>query len=909
MLTKTSVFDANYFRYILKKVFPYSLVMALVLVLSSFLFYNFGSPTHITNSVMYYDPMAIGATANVFMYIIPIALSVGMFGFLHKKNSTDFIFGAPVRRSALFSTNVIAAFIIIAVTLLLNFGFVALIIECFQGNVAYVAPQNYILMYFYNLAGYMLVYIVASLAATLTGTAISQILLTIVITLLPAYLLCFVQLPFVIQYSGGFECIDYAMSLNSIVLMPDVASAPLTMIFMEYIGSAVSKFYGQVAYFTNIRTICFTILLAAIYFIVGIYLFKRYRSENSGKAFINKGVNIFTLSGMFTPIMLIVFFILADGIGYDDMLGEALFYVFLVFIWVAFVVVTLIFNKGFSGFGKQMKLFFTLLITTCVVSGIFNFMGESSVKHFSFKNEDVKSITLYMEPINTAPAHGQNVKETYKKVTIKDPEMLGLLKRGNQSETYFFEFVCENGKKLTLRAGLSDSFLNALYDYIDSNENVKKSLFSFTGAKKILGSALTFKSQLQESKTSIPFTDKKEMIRVIAAKELEYLDTPIREIYMQNNYVDYTYSYLKNGAIEYYYEDYSGNYELLRDNSITLSLSALRYYNGQYYTSTYNIDYDSDFFLNFAEDAHKEMSDLLDDIENYEESFEASVAGAFELDDEKYIDIEGFIEALPSVMREEFIETIRKAIDEPLIPENTIGIYIANHYRKNIVFLNIDRDITPLIEKYFDSVTSILSVSQNHLKMAVGALIDGTEGVCSGFFSYESFESTPHEIAALLKENEDDIVKILTQKVTDKTIKNEYYFLQMTTDPYDTYAFTVNIPITTEILRTICPRFDYFDTKTDFLDHNNIESVTYDNGGTKITDREDIEYLTSLLKFHYFYDEIQDMRNTEDSYYYDYKFESYYSYYDLKFTTKDGQIEVAQIPETGRVREILHGDR
>ena len=907
MLTKTSVFDARYFRYIVKKMFPYSLVMALALILSSFVTYNFSSGNYVANSIRYYDPVMVGATANVFMYIIPIALSVGMFGFLHKKNSIDFIFGAPVKRSALFLTNVIAAFVIITITLLLNFGFVALVIECFKGNVVYVAPQNYILMFFYNLAGYMLVYAVASLAATLTGTAFSQILLTFVITLLPAYLLCFVQLPFVIQYSGGFESIEYAMSLDSVVLMPDIASAPLTTIFMGFADNAIKNFYGGFAYFTNIRAICFTVLLTAIYCIFGVYLFKRYRAENSGRAFINKGINIFSFSGMFAPVMLIIFFAFAEDIGYDDMLGEELFYIFIVFMWVAFVVVSLIFNKGFSGFGKQMKIFFTLLITTCVVSGIFNVIGDNTVKYFRFKDEEVKSITLYMQPINAAPTQGQNVKETYKKVTIKDQEMIKLLKRGNQAETYYFDVVCEDGKKLTLRAGLSDLFLNELYDYIDSNESVKKTLFSFTGAKRIIGSTLTFKSQLQESKLSVAFTDKKEMTRVIAAKELEYLDTPIREIYLANNYVDYTYSYISNGAIEYYYEEYS-DYEPLRDNSITLALTALRYYNGQYYTSTYNIDYDSEFFLNFASDAHSETEDLLNDIEDYEEPFQASVAGAFELNDEKYVNIQGIVEALPSIMREDFIETIRKAIKEPLIPENTIGIYLNNQYQKKIVFLNIERDLKPLIEKYFDRATSALNVSQPYLYMAVGALIDSTESVNSGLFSSDSFALSPKEIAALLKENEEEIVSLITKTVTDETIKNEYYFLHLTSDTYDDYAFTVNIPITAEMLQTICPRFDYFETKAHFLDHNNIASVEYDNEGKKITDRDDIEYLTSLMKFHYFYDEIQDMRSTEN-YWYDYKYEMHYSYLDLKFITNDGQIEVAQIPETGRLREILFGDR
>ena len=63
------------------------------------------------------------------------------------------------------------------------------------------------------------------------------------------------------------------------------------------------------------------------------------------------------------------------------------------------------------------------------------------------------------------------------------------------------------------------------------------------------------------------------------------------------------------------------------------------------------------------------------------------------------------------------------------------------------------------------------------------------------------------------------------------------------------------------------------------------------------------------MKYHYFLAEIHDMQNTEESYYYDYKYENYYSYYDMRFVGKDGQIEFAQIPETDRVTQIIKGTK
>ena len=909
MLTKTSVFDVKYFRYVLKRMFPYSLVMALVLILSSFLMYGFGDGQYLLNGLMYYDPQMIGLTANIGMYIIPIALSIGMFGFLHKKNSTDFIFGAPVKRTPLFITSIIAAFIIIAATLLLNFLFVALMIEGFTGNIAIVAPQNYVLMYFYNLAGYMLVFVIASFAATLTGTALSQLLITFVVLLLPAYIICYLQLPFVTQYSGGYNNIEYIMPLNTIALLPDIASAPLTMIFMEASGSHIANYFGTLAYFANIRTICFTILLTVVYAVAGVYLFKRYKSENSGRAFINKGVNIFAYSGVFAPIMLIVFYVFAEGLGYDDMIGDVLFYIFVIFVWVAFVIASLIFNKGFSGFGKQMKLFFTLLITTCIVSGLLYVIGDNSVKTFNFRDEEVKEITVYLEPINTGPVDNQNVKGTFKKVKINDPDLLSLLSRGDSGRTFFFDVVTEKGKKLTLRSGLSELFINEMYNYIDEHEDIKKSLFSYSGAKNIVGATLTFKSEISGTYSSSYIDNMKEIKRMVAAKELEYLDIPTRDLYMSNlNSGVYSYSYY-NGGIQAYYEEGGNMYLPVSENSLTLTLSALRYDNGQYFISHYTMDYDSEFFTNYANDIHKTTEKLIRDIDSYSDSFEASLAGAFDLDDEQYLNLSGIIESLPNVMREEFIEAIRQAIKEPIIPENTVGIYISTDMKQSIIFMNIDRDLKPLIEKYFDKASTAIRTSRKGIKMALGALIDGTESLCTGFFSNEVFAVTPEELADLIIENEDTVRKLLTDELSAEELADEYYFVHLSSDPYYAYDMRITMPITAEMLQQICPRFDYFESEAYFLDPENIDHIFYENNGKEIRDRDEIEYLTSLLKYHYFLAEIHDMQNTEDSYYYDYKYENYYAYYDMRFVGKDGQIEFAQIPETDHVTQIIKGTK
>ena len=85
-----------------------------------------------------------------------------------------------------------------------------------------------------------------------------------------------------------------------------------------------------------------------------------------------------------------------------------------------------------------------------------------------------------------------------------------------------------------------------------------------------------------------------------------------------------------------------------------------------------------------------------------------------------------------------------------------------------------------------------------------------------------------------LEENKNSVISLIKESVSDQELSNEYYFVHLTSDPHDDYGFIINIPITEEMLQVICRRFDYFNTKTQFMDPNNIDHVMYDNENKKI---------------------------------------------------------------------------
>jgi ABC-2 type transport system permease protein len=217
---------------------PYSLVMLLILVLSSFLVFGITDEvsTLAIGKIRYIGVELIGCTSMAFMYIIPIALCIGMFGFIHKKNYTDFILSSPVKRSSVYFTNIVSGFVMISVMLAVNLLFIALVISAGENYQAYVSASDYILSFFYNLAGYMLVFAVSSFAAILTGTAITQAYMTFIILLLPAFIAAYVQLPFLIQPYTSFMTSQYTIPLNQIFLIPNIPAMPITMAMLEASG-------------------------------------------------------------------------------------------------------------------------------------------------------------------------------------------------------------------------------------------------------------------------------------------------------------------------------------------------------------------------------------------------------------------------------------------------------------------------------------------------------------------------------------------------------------------------------------------------------------------------------------------------------------------------------------------------
>ena len=698
---------------------------------------------------------------------------------------------------------------------------------------------------------------------------------------------------------------------------------PISMVLLSAGGSEYSNFYG-IHYFFNAQSICFTLLAAAVYTVIGILIFKKYRAENAGKSFVNKPVGIFAYAGSFGPVMLLCFLAFAQE-GYTDMIDSPLFYIFIVLSFVSFIIASLIFNRGFSGFGKQLSLYCILIVSTAIVSGVLNTASENNIKTFNFGTEDVKSISVYMKPINAQPINETYAKQNYVKVKVDDPEILSLLKGGTSTGDRYYYEVSSSGKKLTLYSCLPEEFIRAFYRYIDENADVKETLIFLPGADDIACTALNIETDSGFITYSSSFSQRDEAVRIITERELEYLEIPIETLY---DYGSYNRSYSNQYYIHY---EKPLNYGLIDCDTVKFSLSALRNYNGQYYISNYVIDYNSAFFYGFAKESHERAESVIPQIKS--DSY-VCIAGAFDLDKEQYLLLEEIIPSMPSVMPDDFIAAVKQTIKEPIQTENTVGVIIITERETAIVFMDIERDIKPLLEIYSDRVNEALKnrpehrgntyyatseyyyngdyYERNGSAIAVGALYCKEISETTGFFDEAAFKVSNEGLIELFTENRDYINRFLTTKVTEDTVEEEYYFVSVTFDFDGVYGEVIPavIPITKEMLLKITDKFDYLEKDASRFDSDNIEKVESGLYAKEITEKKDIDYLTYLLKDSFFRKTASEMYDDYDGYYYYSKYfnageEKIQSLLKVNFRFTDGTDEMTDILFTERASVIF----
>ena len=278
------IFSLSMFKDALRRTAVIGLISTVLLSLAAFLvFYGHMVAADGNTYVTTMSFQNMHATVIAVPFVVVPLLVISLFGFLNKRSTSDFWHSVPFTRECIYLSFSAAIFAWVLISTLLSSTvsviLFSLVPKYFAINMLTVICSviSVILMSLLVLSAFLI-------AMSLTGTIFNNIVVSLIILFLPRIFI------FVLQ----------ALQSNSYLF--DFSSR-----FLEE-AITLNQVFGVLG---SISAMLYTFFLAAIYFVVGMLLFKRRKSEAAANSSVNKFMQaVFRLAISFTvcliPLSLIV---------------------------------------------------------------------------------------------------------------------------------------------------------------------------------------------------------------------------------------------------------------------------------------------------------------------------------------------------------------------------------------------------------------------------------------------------------------------------------------------------------------------------------------------------------------------------------------------------------------------------
>lgn len=222
------------------------------------------------------------------MYIIPLGISFALFGYVYKKNSVDLINSMPLNKQTIFITNTIGGIIlitlmqVITMVLLLICGLVCSNIVIFTKMLIDILIKMWI--------GYVFIFVATNLAMTISGTFLTQLVLTaLILFLVPFTTMNFKGYLYETRYKIYTDALEeqYVYAYSN-----DIYTTPI-QIPIEFILQIT--FSGE--------TLLKSSVLGILYIALGTILFKRRKMENNEESFKDPKMHLFVKALTIFPMI------------------------------------------------------------------------------------------------------------------------------------------------------------------------------------------------------------------------------------------------------------------------------------------------------------------------------------------------------------------------------------------------------------------------------------------------------------------------------------------------------------------------------------------------------------------------------------------------------------------------------
>ncbi len=462
-MSLTKLFNVNYFIQNIKKSLSGIIFASIILPIFTLLTILLCSTD---NSSMVMDFSTLSIFNILFMYVIPIVLSISLFSYVFKKNSSDFVGSLPLSRKTIFTTNTIGGIILIALIQLIT-AIIILLASIATSNLIIFGAMVWDIFVYFTIT-YIFVFIVCNLAMSFSGNMYATIAGTMLILFFIPFLL------FTSRTTTSWMSNAYYDNLNKEDSNYITFYEPFNFTAPSYFMDCM---VSDVEYQFNIPSLLKMIIFSVVYFMIGFILFNRKKFEMAEESYESDNVHLIVKFLSLAPF----FAVGVEGEVITNLISFVFFFAVVAAYYFLFDVIT----KKKIKIGKTIL---TFIVFSALMYTVFAFIVPElkCIVERKVKIDDIQDVTI----TSLSSDYGNEIATNLK---IEDKAAInGMLINENNFEYYFKDYTganllirTTNGKEYPMSRGNIPNIKQLLEKYGDEriSINIDNSALLLKGTK------------------------------------------------------------------------------------------------------------------------------------------------------------------------------------------------------------------------------------------------------------------------------------------------------------------------------------------------------------------------------------------------------------------------------------------
>lgn len=536
------------------------------------------------------------------IYVLPVIVSICLFNYIYKKRSVDFINSMPISRKSVFVTNTIFGNLIFLSMLIVNIVLMLILTQVFNIPIPLAMMFDYLWFWFIV---YIFTFSATNLAMSISGNAITQI----IVTLLLVFLFPFIHL-FTNELSNynmvnktylecnSNDCVienyycydDLECNINKNANIYEIDLTKETKYnYTSPFGFISSILNGDNKIFNTV-SITKMIILSILYTLLGYTLFIKRKMEVSETSFKNKHIHNIVRSLTLIPIIAFAYIICR----YENIIS--IIFV-LVIILIYYFVYDLITKKSITNIKLSLIYFIATICALTIFYSLVEISGDKTEKN-TIKYTDIKEAAINMNYYSSG-YYDSDVDNIY----IKDKELINLIiknsyKNNANAKHYLKAYLKTKDNEYRTHISLTDEDYNKVVSILSQNKEYVN-YYKDINYNKVY--AVRIGQNLYNKKDSDAILKLvKETLSNLSLKELFELQKKYDNI--SDNFYISLYTYEKHDSREFKVNGYinysllnsivNSNNKVLKENmEIIIPEEYFIYYQDKYTEEEFNIGY------------------------------------------------------------------------------------------------------------------------------------------------------------------------------------------------------------------------------------------------------------------------------------------------------------------------------